>query len=663
MNKVKTNLKKIIKKENIILYLLSVYFGISTTYSKAANSIIIFGLFIFVVSVIYFFMFKLIYEKFIKYNIKTRDKEKITKFDIFTYFLIIFIFCAIFYITLYPGGFSNDTLSQYEQAINNTYNNWHPVIHTFIIYKLPTLLIENYNIVIIWQLFLISILLTAICYWLRKLGFSNKIVYIFLEIILLNPINIRMFTMPWKDIAYSFMLLLSTIIMIFIVKSNGKWLNNYKNITLLSIVLFFILGFRHNGLISFVFIILALLFLYQKYFTKILIICILSLVPYLIITGPVYKALDITPHDSFAEILGVPLNQISYIYNKHGNITQEDYSELQKLGDLKVWRENFNIRSFNYIKFIDGAVDIEYINTHRVEVIKLYISLVKNNPKMALISYYYVTSPIWSIEKNTHGTNIALNKSNTISNHLNYFFTYYENWLMDIKIGQFLGYGGSLFLIILSIIIISLKNKFYLKKYLPFIPTISSTLGIMLLITGGELRFVYSNVICAIPLFIYSLSDLSNKKNASNDDTLLKKLFINKTTNTFLQFFRYIFVGGIAAVCNILSLLLFTEITKIYYIISSILGFIIGLIVNYTLSKLLVFTNEKFNNKKKEFINYTFIGIIGLAIDTLFMYVFTSIFSIYYLLSKILSTIITFVWNFTARKLMYFMERKNDQRN
>lgn len=134
---------------------------------------------------------------------------------------------------------------------------------------------------------------------------------------------------------------------------------------------------------------------------------------------------------------------------------------------------------------------------------------------------------------------------------------------------------------------------------------------------------------------------------------LIDKFFIEKTDSLLIQFIRYFFVGGVAAVINIGLLFVFTEICNINYVISNIIAFIFGLVVNYCLSKKLVFTNDNSINKVFEFIIYAVIGVLGLGIDTLMLWIFTDKFKIYYMLSKIISTIITFVWNFVARKLLY----------
>ena len=62
-----------------------------------------------------------------------------------------------------------------------------------------------------------------------------------------------------------------------------------------------------------------------------------------------------------------------------------------------------------------------------------------------------------------------------------------------------------------------------------------------------------------------------------------KILFITKSNNTFIQFFRYIFVGGVSFLADGGSLFLITTI-GVNYLISVIFAFVIGLAVNYGLS-------------------------------------------------------------------------------
>lgn len=138
---------------------------------------------------------------------------------------------------------------------------------------------------------------------------------------------------------------------------------------------------------------------------------------------------------------------------------------------------------------------------------------------------------------------------------------------------------------------------------------------------------------------------------------IFKVIFIEKTENSRIQFLRYIFVGGISAVINIGTLYILKDIVNIHYLIANAIGFILGLITNYCLSKMLVFTKERMNNFLVEFIVYALIGLIGLGIDSLLMWILTSKLNIYYIISKIFSTMLVFIWNFGIRKAVYKLKK------
>lgn len=138
---------------------------------------------------------------------------------------------------------------------------------------------------------------------------------------------------------------------------------------------------------------------------------------------------------------------------------------------------------------------------------------------------------------------------------------------------------------------------------------------------------------------------------------MIRKLFLKDTNNWFIQLIRYFFVGGTAAVINILFLYIFTDVFHLYYLISNVLSFVLGLITNYILSKRFIFKTDV-GNKGLEFIIYGLIGVIGLAFDTGLLYLFTSFLGFHYMISKIFSTIIVFLWNFVARKLLYVLWEK-----
>lgn len=136
----------------------------------------------------------------------------------------------------------------------------------------------------------------------------------------------------------------------------------------------------------------------------------------------------------------------------------------------------------------------------------------------------------------------------------------------------------------------------------------------------------------------------------------LDALFRRKTTNTFIQFFRYIFVGGISFVVDAAVLWLCERF--MHYLIAAAIAFIAGLAVNYVLSIYFVFSESKaVSSKTKEFIIYVVIAVIGLLLTEALMYLCTDILGMYFMLSKVIASALVLIWNFTARKKILYSDK------
>ncbi|NOZ13156.1 MAG: GtrA family protein [Acidobacteria bacterium] len=127
-----------------------------------------------------------------------------------------------------------------------------------------------------------------------------------------------------------------------------------------------------------------------------------------------------------------------------------------------------------------------------------------------------------------------------------------------------------------------------------------------------------------------------------------------KTDSMSIQFFRYGLVGGIAYLVDFGLLFVFTEYAGISYLFSAALSFLAGLTVNYLLSILWVFKTRSVENRMAEFSVFTFIGLAGLGLNELLLWIFTGLMGWYYLLSKLAATPLVFLWNFFARRIVLF---------
>ena len=137
--------------------------------------------------------------------------------------------------------------------------------------------------------------------------------------------------------------------------------------------------------------------------------------------------------------------------------------------------------------------------------------------------------------------------------------------------------------------------------------------------------------------------------------------FKGKTTNTLVQLFRYLWVGGISFIIDYISLFIFTEYLHINYLISAAIAFILGLTTNYQLSTIWVFNNSRLNNKFTEFTIFSIIGIIGLGLNEVIIYICSEYLNLYYMISKLISTAVVFFWNFMGRKYILFTNYNSRQ--
>ena len=138
----------------------------------------------------------------------------------------------------------------------------------------------------------------------------------------------------------------------------------------------------------------------------------------------------------------------------------------------------------------------------------------------------------------------------------------------------------------------------------------------------------------------------------------IDKLLKSPSGNLFVQLTRYFVSGGVAFVVDASLLYVLTEWLGLHYLFSTVLSYSVGLVITYLFSILWVFDSRSVDNRVLEFSVFASIGVMGLGLTSLFMWLFTSRCGLYYIISKAITTVIVFVWNFVAKKLLLFRRRR-----
>ena len=124
------------------------------------------------------------------------------------------------------------------------------------------------------------------------------------------------------------------------------------------------------------------------------------------------------------------------------------------------------------------------------------------------------------------------------------------------------------------------------------------------------------------------------------------------------QFMKFGVVGFIAFLIDYGLLAFCTEILGINYLVSATIGFVVSVVFNYFASMRYVFTHKEDMSRRREFVIFVVLSVIGLIINNAILWAGVELITWpewlqgrAYLIVKIFATAVVMVWNFVTRKI------------
>ena len=126
------------------------------------------------------------------------------------------------------------------------------------------------------------------------------------------------------------------------------------------------------------------------------------------------------------------------------------------------------------------------------------------------------------------------------------------------------------------------------------------------------------------------------------------------TENNVIQLFRYVITGVSSFLVDYL-LLFGLEAVGVHYLPAAAGAFAVGIVCNFFLTKFFAFKAvDPTVGPGVEVLVFVGISVGGLVLTMLLMYFFTSYVHLHFMLSKLISSVLVFFWNFLGRKIFLY---------
>ena len=202
-------------------------------------------------------------------NYRTKNKKiNIPKFnlkDLIIFLIPLIIF--LFYLYIYnPGILTYDSFNQLHQIATGNFNNWQPFFHTFIEMVCIKIYASPVTIGVV-QILSFSIIWTLICKYNRNDDLETK-KYFFMQVILtftisLIPINALYSITLWKDVLFSYLVLLLCLLIQVMLDRNAEL--DIGFVIIMSLIMACIAQLRFNGIYNILMLLIILcIFLYKN---------------------------------------------------------------------------------------------------------------------------------------------------------------------------------------------------------------------------------------------------------------------------------------------------------------------------------------------------------------------------------------------------------------
>lgn len=419
-----------------------------------------------------------------------------------------------YFLAFYPGILSSDSIDQLNQILGlSPYSNHHPWLHTLFIglfYKAGSAIGESANAGVAFYIVVQMLIMSAIYAYLITTLYRRHIKGFFLILCLFYyavlPFQAIYSITLWKDILFSGVFLLFSIIL---------WQLGTEAPAKFRYIACFFIGvlvclLRSNGFYTYLFCLPFLIYFFRKIRRPFLLVSGLTLAAVFLFKGPVMSVNHVSEPDAL-ESLSIPLQQVAATITSQGTgcLTDEEADLLGQAIDLNEISTKYYRHISDPIKnLIRVSGNLDFLLRHKLEFLKLYLSLGLRYPKEYLSAYidqtygyWYPDVSYWVFLLETPNNSFSFYQNPLLPEKIYTFLSNISSAYEDIPFYRLLWRIGTYIWIMLICLAVVIQKK--CKALIPvFLPSIGLWLSLLVATpVYAEFRYAYP-IIVTVPLLI-----------------------------------------------------------------------------------------------------------------------------------------------------------------
>lgn len=329
--------------------------------------------------------------------------------------LVLLCLCqAVILWNFWPGSFPADCIVLMDQAVGNVpINNWHPALNA-IIYRAILTICPHAGALVAVQLFFFALLVTEFLMLGYDHGVSFKILAVLGAAVSLLPNQVLFSISPVKDYPYTLALLWITYLLVRLIlepKELWKW----RFLAALSLSLFLVYGFRHNGIMPFTALLLLFGWITWRHFPRVKfklaeagLAAVLLVITY---KGPIFSLFQVSQDLSMSSYTTM-LCAVASCINKDLPLSEESNAIMESILPLDQWADYYD-RYWGYDMYYwrrgeenETAYPFDPSQVTAKEAFTVYLEALQKYPDVVIKDRLDGTDLLWDVQQPTDSYNI-----------------------------------------------------------------------------------------------------------------------------------------------------------------------------------------------------------------------------------------------------------------